>query len=76
MTFVSKCRIRREEAGYTLKDVADRTGYSKMNISNFERGYNNNAFLLAWYMLYCGVTAEDMEGAVRYDSRPDTADYI
>ena len=34
----------------TQKEVGDCVGYSKENISIFERGLNDNATILCWYM--------------------------
>lgn len=44
------CRITRIQSGFRQIDVANETGCSQQNVSFFERGENNNALLLLWYI--------------------------
>lgn len=44
------CRLVRTHRGYTQQDVAEAVGTSNQNISSFERGLNNNAIILLWYV--------------------------
>lgn len=46
------CKRARRAHGMTQLDVANDTGYSVTNISEFERGRNNNALLLSWYFRF------------------------
>lgn len=46
------CRMTRKNKGLTQDDVAQDTGFTQQNISAFERGENNNAMLLLWYIKY------------------------
>lgn len=45
------CRIWRVQMGIRLREVARGTGYSENNIWNFEKGRNNSATILFWYLL-------------------------
>lgn len=54
------CRNFRRGIGKTLSDVANDTGYTISNISAFERGKNNNAYIYMWYtqhglMFFCPI---------------------
>ena len=44
------CRMTRKNKGLTQYDVARDTEFTQQNISAFERGENNNAVLLLWYI--------------------------
>lgn len=44
------CRMARRNKGLNQYDVAQDTGFTQQNISAFERGENNNALLLLWYI--------------------------
>lgn len=46
----AECQKYRIEQRYTQQDIAFDTGYTKELISAFERGLNNNAFVLFWYV--------------------------
>lgn len=50
------CQGIRKEKGKTQLDVALDTGYTVSNISEFERGHNNNAILFSWYICLLGDT--------------------
>lgn len=44
------CRMTRMKKGLLQLDVAKTIGCSQQNISCFERGENNNAIILLWYI--------------------------
>ena len=44
-------RFRREKTNATQSDIAHELCYVKSNISAFERGRNNNADILLWYIM-------------------------
>lgn len=46
------CGNIRRRLNITQKDVARELSYSVSSISAFERGENNNAVILAWYVLH------------------------
>lgn len=66
------CRAWRIYCGIRLREVARDTGYSENNIWNFEKGKNNSAVILLWYMKhgftyeyyldYCDVYEVDEDG--------------
>lgn len=45
------CQAFRKCIGKTQKEVATDTCYTVENVSRFERGLNNNAKILIWYIL-------------------------
>ena len=45
------CAEHRRKIGKTQVSVAIDTNYSVENISRFERGYNDNLRILAWYVI-------------------------
>ncbi len=45
-----KCRNFRKSIRKTQKDVANELNYSVASVSAFERGCNNNAIILLWYI--------------------------
>lgn len=58
------CRLWRIAHFHSVNEVAFETGYSPSSISNFERGSNNNALILSWYLrhgmkLYSEVIEND-----------------
>ena len=44
------CRDYRTANGQTLKDVSIQMGYSISTIGYFERGHNNSAKIMLWYV--------------------------
>lgn len=44
------CRKVRQLKHMSQKQVAKATGYNDRTISQFERGYSNNALILIWYI--------------------------
>ncbi len=46
-----RCRNFRIAMGIKQARVAVDTGYSVENISSFERGHNDNARILLWYLV-------------------------
>lgn len=54
-----KCSIHRRALKRTQTDVARETGYTQRNISTFEKGFNNNAIILLWY-LENGIPIEEL----------------
>lgn len=44
------CRKVRQSKHMSQKQVAKATGYNDRTISQFERGYSNNALILIWYI--------------------------
>lgn len=44
-------RFRIEKTNATQSDIAQELCYVKSNISAFERGRNNNADILLWYIM-------------------------
>jgi transcriptional regulator with XRE-family HTH domain len=44
------CRKIRQSKHMSQKQVAKATGYNDRTISQFERGYSNNALILIWYI--------------------------
>lgn len=44
------CRMARMKKGLLQLDVAKDIGCSPQNVSCFERGENNNALILLWYI--------------------------
>ena len=45
-------RFRMERTNATQSDIAQELCYVKSNISAFERGRNNNADILLWYIMH------------------------
>lgn len=45
------CATLRKSKGYTQDQVAEAVDTSPQNISKFERGHNNSAVILAWYVV-------------------------
>ena len=43
-------RYRKYVLKMTVREVAEKIGYSANNIYSFEGGYINNALILLWYM--------------------------
>lgn len=46
------CRAWRIYNNMRLREVARDTGYSENNIWNFEKGKNNSAIILLWYIMH------------------------
>lgn len=46
------CRAYRIANGQTLKDVSIQSGYSLSTIGYFERGHNDSAKIVLWYVGY------------------------
>lgn len=44
------CREHRKREHVPMRYIADVLGCSVMSISQFERGYNNSASILLWYI--------------------------
>ncbi len=44
------CRAYRIANGQTLKDVSTQTGYSLSTFGYFERGHNDSAKIMLWYI--------------------------
>lgn len=57
----NKAKISRINNGKTLKDVADVLGYTSENIRLFEKGRNNNATILLYYINEFGLEVRDNE---------------
>lgn len=47
-----ECAKVRREHGYTQLEVAEELHMVRTSVSNFERGKNNSASILAWYILH------------------------
>ena len=58
------CQFVREYFGYTRAHVAAKTGYTTQTIYDFERGRNNNAVLLFWYMRNFSSLMEFLKGSM------------
>ena len=56
-----KCRNHRLELGYRQADVAKECYCNNTNVSAFERGENDSATLLCWYILH-GLDLTKLEG--------------
>ena len=52
------CRDYRIANGQTLKDVSIQMGYSLSTIGYFERGHNDSAKLLMWYIDHYKIPME------------------
>ena len=52
------CRDYRIANGQTLKDVSIQMGYSISTIGYFERGHNNSAKLILWYVEHYKIPME------------------
>lgn len=52
------CRSYRLMHGQTLKDVSIRMGYSISSIGYFERGRNDSARMLTWYVQHYKIPLE------------------
>lgn len=48
----ARCKRFRLEMGHTQKEVAKECGCHNTNVSAFERGENDSATLLLWYVLH------------------------
>ena len=57
----AECQNFRIDHGYTQREIAFDTGYTKELISSFERGLNNNAFVFFWYVKHGFNVVEFME---------------
>lgn len=55
-----RCKQYREFLGVTQEQVAKEVGMSRQVISDFERGENNSALVLTWYILQ-GFGCEDSD---------------
>ena len=53
------CKRHRETLNLYQYDVAKDVGYSKENISSFERGRNDSAIILLWYLLH-GLEVDEL----------------
>lgn len=61
-----RCKRYRQFLGITQKQVAKEVGVSDKTISAFERGDNNNAMILTWYLLHgFGVEDEDLKDILK-----------
>lgn len=52
------CRAYRIANGQTLKDVSIQSGYSLSTIGYFERGNNDSAKIMLWYVGYYKIPME------------------
>ena len=52
------CRDYRIASGQTLKDVSIQMGYSISTIGYFERGHNNSAKIMLWYVEHYKIPME------------------
>lgn len=52
------CRDYRIANGQTLKDVSIQMGYSLSTIGYFERGHNDSAKIMAWYIGHYKIPME------------------
>lgn len=52
------CRAYRIANGQTLKDVSIQSGYSLSTIGYFERGHNDSAKIVLWYIGYYKIPME------------------
>lgn len=52
------CRAYRIVNGQTLKDVSIQTGYSLSTIGYFERGHNDSAKIVLWYIDHYKIPME------------------
>lgn len=57
-----KCMEFRKETGMSQTDVARDLGCAQFNISRFERGLNNSAMILLWYLFH-GMSLNDLKGS-------------
>lgn len=55
-----QCQIFRLNIGARQTEVAEACGCHFSNVSQFERGKNNNAIILAWYLMQ-GLRLEGVE---------------
>lgn len=53
--FLRRCKLARESAGDSQRDLAARLGVSNQTISNFERGINRPAWIGLEYIKIYGV---------------------
>lgn len=49
--FIEKCVAARKIKKVTLQNVADELGYTKGNISAFEKGKNNSLLIAIYYII-------------------------
>lgn len=52
------CRAYRNANGQTLKDASIQSGYSLSTIGYFERGHNDSAKIMLWYVGYYKIPME------------------
>lgn len=52
------CRAYRITNGQTLKDVSIQSGYSLSTIGYFERGHNDSAKIMLWFVGYYKIPME------------------
>lgn len=52
------CRAYRIANGQTLKDVSIQSGYSLSTIGYFERGHNDSAKIMLWFVGYYKIPME------------------
>ena len=52
------CRTYRIANGQTLKDVSIQMGYSISTVGYFERGHNNSAKIMLWYVEHYKIPME------------------
>lgn len=52
------CRAYRIADSQTLKDVSIQSGYSLSTIGYFERGHNDSAKIMLWYVGYYKIPME------------------
>lgn len=60
------CRRYRLMHGQTLKDVSIRMGYSISSIGYFERGRNDSAKILMWYVDHYKIPVEKIINIYNY----------
>lgn len=63
------CQYLREYMGLTRAHVADKTGYTTQTIYDFERGRNNNAVLLFWYMCNFPSLMTFLKGSITNENK-------
>ena len=50
-SFLRECKRVRNNCGLTLKDLSERWGFTRSNISEFENGRNKNGVIAFHYIL-------------------------
>lgn len=58
------CQFVREYMGLPRAYVAEKTGYTTQTIYDFERGRNNNAILLFWYVRNFSSLMDFLKGSM------------